>query len=486
MGYADPQSTPAAEAPAPARRLTVAWAGALAVFLAIGAVALTLQSGAAPIQAADKKAKSLHAHAQDVIASKGKADGDNEGIKKLLDYKPHTVAVTVGETHTSFVPHPFNSLQEFWADPKVPFVMKGHFLTDSTKAGADVTQSAAMKNGFFEPLVNGVPKRMKIFSTAQARQCLRGRKVMMAGDSYMKQFSIGLADILLGEPHNDNLGFPEHGPIYRHNYMLGTWKRVRAVSLEQDLGLENVMPSCMSDHFSGCYGMNKNKNSASIDSLAQCSKCLGNPVFQTKGTGWKGGASGADVVVVATTVHLMTARGYSPCSLQCTPGQAEANAAVFAKVTADIKELWKTTPNLIWATGPRTSLDLVPGSAAAEIDGDGLTSIYENTCGGMNTGKKPNCLDFYHMTDACQFKNCTYDGSHFQRFANRAKAQSFLNMVCKHDETSPSPAGQSAVAAASPVAPVAAASPTSVAAAASTAAPATAAGSAASASPIVV
>ena len=56
MGYADPQSIPAAEAPAPARRLTVAWAGALAVFLAIGAVALTLQSWAATTQAGSKQA----------------------------------------------------------------------------------------------------------------------------------------------------------------------------------------------------------------------------------------------------------------------------------------------------------------------------------------------------------------------------------------------------------------------------------------------
>ena len=43
------------------------------------------------------------------------------------------------------------------------------------------------------------------------------------------------------------------------------------------------------------------------------------------------------------------------------------------------------------------------------------------------------CLDFYHLTDACPYQNCTTDGSHFQRFVNRQKAQAFLNMVCEHD-----------------------------------------------------
>jgi hypothetical protein len=39
-------------------------------------------------------------------------------------------------------------------------------------------------------------------------------------------------------------------------------------------------------------------------------------------------------------------------------------------------------------------------------------------------------LDFFHLSNSCQWENCTNDGYHRARFVNRWKAQILLNTIC--------------------------------------------------------
>ena len=77
----------------------------------------------------------------------------------------------------------------------------------------DAIQRAAATETYFEPIVGGKPEPVHIFSTAEARECLQDKTIVLAGDSYLKQLYVGLADILLGEPDNENMGYPVRAQI---------------------------------------------------------------------------------------------------------------------------------------------------------------------------------------------------------------------------------------------------------------------------------
>ena len=65
---------------------------------------------------------------------------------------------------------------------------------------SDSTQRAAFAEGIC------VPPRLNasihVFSSAEAKECLRSRRMIISGDSFMKQQFIGLADILLSKKLN--------------------------------------------------------------------------------------------------------------------------------------------------------------------------------------------------------------------------------------------------------------------------------------------
>lgn len=61
----------------------------------------------------------------------------------------------------------------------------------------DRIQEAALREGAY--FSGDVPR---LYSTIEARACLRGKRVVFAGDSHCKQLFIGLVDVLQGEPSN--------------------------------------------------------------------------------------------------------------------------------------------------------------------------------------------------------------------------------------------------------------------------------------------
>merc|ERR1711862_347296 len=46
--------------------------------------------------------------------------------------------------------------------------------------------------------------------------------------------------------------------------------------------------------------------------------------------------------------------------------------------------------------------------------------------------KQKPFLDFFQLTSACVWNNCSFDGGHRSRFVNRWKAQILLNTICDY------------------------------------------------------
>ena len=106
-------------------------------------------------------------------------------------------------------------LRQHAVDPKVsPSALEGRWRTAALNPNMDAIQRAAATESYFEPMVGGKPEPVHIFSTAEARECLQDKTIVLAGDSYLKQLYVGLADILLGEPDNENMGYPVRAQIH--------------------------------------------------------------------------------------------------------------------------------------------------------------------------------------------------------------------------------------------------------------------------------
>ena len=62
----------------------------------------------------------------------------------------------------------------------------------------DRVQEAALRGGVY--YAGEVPR---LYSSAEARACLRGKRVVFSGDSHSKQHFIGLVEVLTGEHSNE-------------------------------------------------------------------------------------------------------------------------------------------------------------------------------------------------------------------------------------------------------------------------------------------
>lgn len=93
-----------------------------------------------------------------------------------------------------FIPFPHNTLGS-GIDMECRWETKALHAGDA--ANYDSTQRAAFAEGVcVPPRLNA---SLHVFSSVEARECLRFRRVIISGDSYMKQLFVGLADILLSK-----------------------------------------------------------------------------------------------------------------------------------------------------------------------------------------------------------------------------------------------------------------------------------------------
>jgi hypothetical protein len=87
------------------------------------------------------------------------------------------------------------------------YLEDGEWITGGIPALSTI-QRFAFNDGYFVPrnnITSTNPVRIHIFSSRESRACLKDRRLILAGDSYMKQMYIGLAEILLDSPSNEEI-----------------------------------------------------------------------------------------------------------------------------------------------------------------------------------------------------------------------------------------------------------------------------------------
>ena len=112
--------------------------------------------------------------------------------------------------HTLFVPHPHRSIGEgttqacSWktlqsmTQDELNSLVGRHHLDDRT--GLDIVQTRALMEGVCLPLQDSAREKLHLFSTQEAKSCLRDKYMLFAGDSYTRELLVGLTDVLLGKP----------------------------------------------------------------------------------------------------------------------------------------------------------------------------------------------------------------------------------------------------------------------------------------------
>ena len=275
-----------------------------------------------------------------------------------------------------FVKSPFKDLHDYWDDPSKPNQIRGEWLTDNQVKSSNVDENALtgiLHQGFYVPTVDGKRKPMKMFTSLEARQCLAGKKVFFAGDSYQEQFFIGLADLLLNQVNDNHELQSKEGKEFA-----SLNRRLKAMAMNQTLHekhpeLSGVLITCMAQP--ECYG------NAWVDGHGNTEKCTpGRSLFHTTGrptsmhmktwdmtshnppAGCKekpnpdanslkicdqclSNLPTADALVVGSTIHLLNARG----------NRGEL-------VAEDITWLRRRHKNMIWTAGPHVEVSKITES----------------------------------------------------------------------------------------------------------------------------
>lgn len=239
-------------------------------------------------------------------------------------------------------------------------------------ASYDRIQMAAVEEGVFIPLKYDHPggsHSWHLFSSMDARACLSNKTLDFAGDSYMKQFAIGLMDIILESPSDKEIYGRSHRTAVMH-------ERIAEVSESND-------PSISSIHFHWLHPVCEHEEV----------QCFVEHIIESPRQ--------ADVFAINVFVH---------------PSYGD-NMDQYLTQLSELFDISST--HLIWATG-----------LYHEHEGWNASS-YNLDAKAYAISKSIPMLDMYTLTRTCPWRHCYADGSHRSRFVNRMKAQMLLNLVCR-------------------------------------------------------
>lgn len=280
--------------------------------------------------------------------------------------------------------------------------LQGEFVTSSQACSeiqrCDKIQIAAAREGFFTSTNH---EKMNIFSALEARNCLRHKKIHVAGDSYTRQLYIALLEILQGYPRSH-----EFTNGHERNSALLTMQKKVARSLEDvDITISFV---CHDE----CYPY---RNLTSMD----CGKCLSNL------------STNVDANVVSFQVHRVQH------IIKNNGGDRKATIQSFGHEV--LNEIFKRVPHVIWGTGPSYNRQKIPYPYNETMKLDLHNTAYVHmmkmfTASDDLKARKIHLLDFHALSRACTWDNCTSDGGHGSRFFARMKAQYLLNTLCTINE----------------------------------------------------
>mmetsp|Transcript_2853 Transcript_2853/g.6789 ORF Transcript_2853/g.6789 Transcript_2853/m.6789 type:complete len:324 (+) Transcript_2853:414-1385(+) len=273
------------------------------------------------------------------------------------------------------------------------------WITSMAQPGDDAIQQAARGEGYF--IDSGKPAP-QLYSSKQAIECLRTKRVVFAGDSYSKQAFIGLVDVLTGEASNTEIR-TGHARVQE---LLLAQKRVHKHLHPQGIRLTW---QC-SAHWQ-CYGETGN--------LKHCVQCLHE--------------LSADAILLSTGIHLLNhvRKTHAEPSTLDQRARAAVDSVEAAAVMNETQRAFHGVHNLIWGTAPTYMKARIPEPYRETMPLSAMEHVYHRTLALVAaTHGRVKLVDFHRMTGSCVWENCTVDGGHRARFVNRGKAQAILALLC--------------------------------------------------------
>ena len=297
---------------------------------------------------------------------------------------------TVREARVKFIPYPHRFLgagSDATCTWSTRSVADAHSLLKNNRP-PDIIQRAACAEGVCLPQNH----TLHLFSSSEAIECLspvlQGRDVslVVSGDSYNIQLFIGLADILLARPSNEELV-----KYVQRREVLNETLQALQTRHQLDPSFPRVSFVCEYE----CYG------SLMVPFRDHCSWCLNSYTAESRNV----------AAVVGTYSHI---RKHFNQSLEDTVEEMTRFLRMADRVT------YNSNPSLQVAKVPKQF---------RTRHGDVFYQRLLPILAPINMSQP--FLDFYQLTRACFMPNCSYDGGHRARYVNRWKAQLLLNTICE-------------------------------------------------------
>lgn len=310
-------------------------------------------------------------------------EDDNDDDTNVITHHEHR------QPRVRFIPYPHktlgsgSSIQCEWETRSIP----------NNSSILDFTQQNAYTEGVCIPPT--LKDTLHIFSTAEAIECLSSDvqkldiRVMLSGDSYMKQMYIGLVDILLSMHIRDDVEIKD---AFQRNEVLATAQYWMDKRRRQENG--TTFPIVQYRCERECYGQ---------QTMNLCSSCINNISLSSRSD---------DVWVVGVGIHNRN---------RLKDGN---------KTVEEIHQFLDTegVQNRTIYVSPQYYFpsDKYPSQSAT------MASLYRFLLPNV-APKDPShpFLDVFWFTKSCSMENCSYDGSHRSRYVERWKAQLLLNTLCE-------------------------------------------------------
>lgn len=284
-------------------------------------------------------------------------------------------------------------------------------------SSCDLIQRHAARQGVYSP-TDDPADRYHIFSQAEAAACLvgLGKRLVFAGDSFQMQHLIGLGDILLAkeaqfESKNWRAMNMQRGVAYLDHRI--TQRREAWV----DLAKKGIAAKYNGTIRVGYYCSKKGEcYGGGSDGMKSCARCL------------RGGLKPDDILVMSAGVHM--AKRYEAAH----PKGTAWDTAQY--ILRELSRLLGAVQHrqVVFVTSPAFDRKKIPAPWNESMPVDYGKHVYANLKAKGRRAKwmpgNVTLLDFYALTRACVWDNCTWDGGHRARYVNRLKAQVTLNAIC--------------------------------------------------------
>lgn len=320
----------------------------------------------------------------------------------------------------SFVSFPYKPLGS-GDDVQCIWSTKSTFGNDSSY---DPIQLAAFAEGMCTPTDPKLASSLHIFSQSEAIECLsptiqqRNISLFLSGDSYTRQMFIGLADVLLGRPSNEELNGRTRIPTLQASNKELAYRH----------GNESSHPNVQFQCFSECYG-NYNDNVAPFS--VRCSNCMNSFTADEDDAVSVVGAGVHVLVYFDNRVNERLPQNEREKSSANDVTQGNTIAAVNETIK-DLTNFFDLANQLIYVSMPSYQIEKVPLPYKNASHNTNAGRIHKGLLSSLAPQNMQHpFIDVFQLTRACHMENCSYDGGHRSRYVNRWKAQLLLNTLCE-------------------------------------------------------